>query len=380
MRVKTADPEAESRAWIELAMAPGLDASRVLALVERLGSARACLDAHPARLAEAGVPRRALAGWPPGRPARVAASLAWLARPGQALLTALDPRYPASLRAIPDAPVVLFVAGDPEALAAPQLAIVGSRGSSPAGRETAFAFARRLAAAGLVITSGLAAGIDAAAHRGALAAGGRTVAVCGTGLDQTYPGTHAALASGIARCGAVVSEFPPGTPPRREHFPRRNRLISGLALGVLVVEAAQRSGSLITARLAAEQGREVFAIPGSIENPLARGCHRLIRDGARLVESPEEVLEGLQADLFRCVPTGPVSSPAGVSGPADALDRDCKILLNACGFGLVDPDSLVARTGFSPSAVASMLLMLELRGEVESSAGGRVCRLPARRR
>lgn len=372
--------EAEHRAWLELAMAPGIDASRALALVERLGSASACLEAPRAQLAESGVPPRAIAGWPPRHPARVAASLAWLARPGHALLTPADPGYPASVRAIPDAPVVLFVAGDTAALAAPQLAIVGSRASSPAGREIASGFARRLSGAGLVITSGLAAGIDAAAHRGALAAGGRTVAVCGTGLDQTYPAGHATLAADIARRGALVSEFPPGTPPRREHFPRRNRLISGLALGVLVVEAAHRSGSLITARLAAEQGREVFAVPGSIDNPLARGCHRLIRDGARLVETPEEVLEGLQVDLFRCVPPGPELPSAGVPDSAGRLDRDCKILLNACGFGPVDPDSLVARTGFSPSAVASMLLMLELRGEVESSAGGRVCRLPARRR
>ena len=224
----------------------------------------------------------------------------------------------------------------------------------------------------------MAAGIDAAAHRGALAAGGATVAVCGTGLDRTYPEAHAVLAAEIADRGAVVSEFPPGTLPLPHHFPRRNRLISGLSLGVLVVEARHRSGSLITARLAAEQGREVFALPGSIHNPLARGCHRLIRDGARLVETVQEVVAGLQADLFAAVPA-PVAQPRETEAlSAGPLDRESKILLNACGFEPVDVDILVQRTGFTAASVASMLVMLELRGEVESSAGGTYCRLPAR--
>ncbi len=361
-------------------MTPGLDAACVMALLARLGSIDACLDASPADFGAAGVPAQ-MAGQPRRRrPRTVDAGLRWLGEPGHTLLTACDPNYPASLRAIPGAPVALFVLGDPRLLGCPQLAIVGSRGPTPVGREAAFEFAASLVARGLAITSGLAAGIDAAAHRGALAGGGRTVAVCGTGLDQVYPAINASLAEEIAVRGALVSELLPGTPPRRGHFPRRNRLISGLSLGVLVVEAAFRSGSLITARLAADQGREVFALPGSIHNPMARGCHRLIRDGARLVESPAEILEGLQTDLFRCVP-GPCSDVGpGSSATGRPLDRDWKILLNACGFGPVDPDSLVARTGFSPSAVASMLLMLELRGEVESYPGGKFCRLPARRR
>ncbi len=303
---------------------------------------------------------------------------AWLARPGCHRIAAGEPGYPVQLRAIPDPPPVLFVQGDPALLALPQVAIVGSRSPTPAGRETAFAFACRLADAGLVITSGLATGIDAAAHRGALARGGRTVAVCGTGLDRIYPARHAALAGEIAVAGALVSEFPPGTPALPHHFPRRNRLISGLSLGVLVVEARHRSGSLITARLAAEQGREVFAIPGSIHNPLACGCHRLIRDGARLVESPAEVLDGLQGDLFKALVPGPTQPPAPAGFSAGPLDSDSKILLNACGFGPVDVDVLVERTGFSAAAVTSMLLLLELRGEVESFAGGMYCRLPAR--
>lgn len=375
-----AEQDSRTRAWLELAMSPGLDAACVVELLARLGSLEACLEASPADLEAAGLPARTVGGLRQPRRSAVAAGMKWLEQPGHELVPVSDPRYPVALRAIPGAPVALFVRGDPQTLGLQQLAIVGSRCPTPAGREAAFDFALRLAAHGLVITSGLAAGIDAAAHRGALTGGGRTVAVCGTGLDQVYPAVNAGLAADIAARGALVSEFPPGTPPRRAHFPRRNRLISGLALGVLVVEAAFRSGSLITARLAAEQGREVFAVPGSIHNPIARGCHRLIRDGARLVESPEEVLEGLQPDLFRCVPQ-PRPDPRP-EGPANSgtLDRDCKILLNACGFGPVDPDSLVARTGFSPSAVASMLLMLELRGEVESYPGGKFCRLPARRR
>jgi DNA processing protein len=288
------------------------------------------------------------------------------------------PGFPAQLEAIPDPPDMLHLRGDPAVLAAPAIAIVGSRRPTPAGRATAFEFARQLAARGLVVTSGLAAGIDAAAHRGALDAGGLTVAVCGTGLDRTYPEAHAALARDIAARGALVSEFPPGTLPLPHHFPRRNRIISGLSLGVLVVEARYRSGSLITARLAAEQGREVFALPGSIHNPLARGCHRLIRDGARLVETVEEVVAGLQADLFAALPAT-VPQPRGTEAvSAGPLDRESKILLNACGFEPVDVDTLVRRTGLPAASVASLLVMLELRGEVESSAGGTYCRLPAR--
>jgi len=307
-----------------------------------------------------------------------AALRAWLSQPGCHRIDPGQPHFPTQLLAIPDPPEVLFIRGDPALLAAPQLAIVGSRGPTPAGRQTAFDFARRLAAAGLAITSGLACGVDSAAHRGALAGSGRTVAVCGAGLDVVYPPQNQGLAGEIATHGALVSEFPPGTPPLPHHFPRRNRLISGLSLGVVVVEARHRSGSLITARLAAEQGREVFALPGSIHNPLSRGCHRLIRDGARLVETPEEVLAGLQPDLFGALAPGPSQDPAPAGLSAGPLDRNSKILLNACGFEPVDVDVLVERTGFSAAAVASMLLMLELHGEVESSAGGMYCRLPAR--
>lgn len=300
--------------------------------------------------------------------------LQWLEGPGRALLVASDPRYPRQLAEIGGAPPVLFIEGDPARLALPQLAIVGSRNASAAGRETAFEFAACLAAAGLAITSGLAAGIDAAAHQGALAAGGVTIAVCGTGLDRVYPAAHTELAARIAAQGALVSEFPVGTPPLAGNFPRRNRLLSGLTLGVLVVEAAARSGSLITARLAGDQGREVMAIPGSIHDPLARGCHRLIRDGAALVETPADVLAVLGIDT---------PAPAGASGQhpdrpgisAPALDSAGEMLLNALGFGPVDLDRMVARSGLPARTVASILQLLELHGHVESLPGGRYRRI-----
>jgi DNA processing protein len=274
---------------------------------------------------------------------------------------------------------VLFVEGDAAALSLPQLAIVGSRNPTALGRDTAEQFAAHLAAAGLAITSGLALGIDAAAHRGALAGGGQTIAVTGCGLDVVYPSAHVALAGEIAARGALVSDLPTGTPPLKQHFPRRNRIISGLAVGTLVVEAALQSGSLITARLAAEQGREVFAIPGSIHNPMARGCHRLIRQGAKLVETADDIfaelgalIETLRTDA-RARPTRAEATDAqAVSGPA--LDKDYEILLDALGFAPAGIDTLVARTGLAADAVASMLLILELDGRVAQQPGGLYCR------
>lgn len=298
--------------------------------------------------------------------------------PGWTLLCRDDPRYPAQLATVRGCPDELFVRGDPAALALPQLAIVGSRAASATGRETAFEFAAALATRGLAITSGLAAGIDAAAHRVALAAGGVTIAVCGTGLDRVYPAEHAMLAAGIAERGALVSEFPPGTPPLAENFPQRNRLMSGLSLGVLVVEAAARSGSLITARHAGDQGREVLAVPGSIHNALARGCHRLIKDGAALVETPDDVIAALEFRGF--LPAKPAACSAADSQNSGArLDSDAEILLNALGFEPADLDRLVERTGLPPPAVVSKLQLLELEGRVESLAGGRYSRTPPRR-
>jgi DNA processing protein len=220
--------------------------------------------------------------------------LAAIDKHGLKLIAPDSPLYPPLLMTIDQAPTVLFVRGDPAVLAAPQLAVIGSRHPTALGERTARDFAFHFASLGLVVTSGLALGIDAAGHRAALLAGGKTVAVCACGLDRIYPERHADLADDIATSGALVSEFPPGTPPLASHFPRRNRLISGLSVGVLVVEAAARSGSLVTARYAAEQGREVFAIPGSIHSPLSRGCHQLLRQGATLVECADDVLSELK--------------------------------------------------------------------------------------
>ena len=311
-------------------------------------------------------------------PAGVAADLAWLAGPGRCLLAADDPRYPCQLAAIPGMPAALFVEGEALALGRPQVAIVGSRAATAAGRETAFDFAARLAAAGFAITSGLATGIDAAAHRGALSVGGETVAVCGTGLDRVYPAEHLELAARIARSGALVSEFPTGTPPVSFNFPRRNRLMSGLSRGVVVIEAAARSGSLITARHAAEQGRDVMAVPGSIHNALARGCHRLIKDGAALVESADDVLAVLR--VFGAAGAADAASEVEVRArfPGQSLDSDAEMLLNALGFGPADLDRLVERTGLAAGSVISKLQLLELEGRVECLPGGRYGRTTAR--
>jgi DNA processing protein len=304
-----------------------------------------------------------------------AAVESWLAAPGNHLLRLDDPRYPDLLRQIPDPPPVLYVRGDPAALGNLQLAIVGSRNPTRGGLENARAFAAHLAGAGLTITSGLALGIDAAAHEGALAAGGTTIAVTGTGLDRVYPARHRELAHRIAGQGALVSEFPPGTPPRPAHFPQRNRIISGLSLGTLVVEAARRSGSLVTARHALEQGREVFAIPGSIHNPLARGCHALIRQGAKLVETADDILEELGA--LAVAVTADATAPDAPAG-AGELDPEYRRLLDALGHDPLPIDELVARSGLTAESVSSMLLILELQGYVAPEAGGRYARIDKR--
>ena len=302
----------------------------------------------------------------------------WLSAPEHHLLGWHDPDYPALLRRIPSAPLLLFVAGDPACLWHPSVAVVGSRSPSAGGRDNAGDFARALATSGLAVTSGLAAGIDTAAHDGALAAGGRTIAVLGTGPDVPYPRANAALHARIKATGAVVSEHPPGTGARRENFPSRNRIIAGLALGTLVVEAAERSGALITARMANECGRDVFAVPGSIHNPMARGCHRLIRDGAGLVESAGEVIAAigpLAADLAEALrgrladpSSGPASDGLGASFPLQAgwqpTDPDYQRLWRALGHDPTGMDRLVSRTRLTAAELSSMLLAMELEGRV----------------
>lgn len=307
--------------------------------------------------------------------------LAWLNQSDHHhILTLDDPSYPALLKTIGDAPPVLYVKGEPALLSLPQLAIVGSRNPTQGGHQLASDFAKYFCQSGLVVTSGLAAGIDGAAHTGALKAGGPTIAVIGTGPDRVYPARHRKLAHGVVEVGAIVTEFCPETPPVPANFPRRNRIISGLSLGTLVVEAAQRSGSLITARLAAEQGREVFAIPGSIHNPLARGCHALIRQGAKLVETAEDVIEELGA-LFQIHQQNLINPPIQGQTPQEAPaarlfdDPDYEKLFHALGYDPTTADELILRSGLTAEAVSSMLLLLELDGIVSPMPGGRYCRV-----
>jgi DNA processing protein len=360
----------EITAALTLARVPALDARSLGELTARFGHFIDVVRASPAALRAAGVSPNLIAALAVAAP-HVERDLRWLEQPNHHFIPWFSDAYPPLLKQLSDAPIALYLRGDPNVLGLPQLAIVGSRNPTPSGRETAHEFAALLARAGVAITSGLALGIDTASHAGAMSVDGNTIAVCGTGLDVVYPASNAALAENIAAHGAVVSEFPLGTPPMKANFPRRNRIICGLSLGTLVVEAALRSGSLITARLAAEQGREVFAIPGSIRNPQARGCHQLIRQGAKLVETAHDIFEELQplADAlaaFEAAPTPANSRPR----TAGLLHKGHEILLDALGFEPAGVDLLVERTGLRADEVASMLLILELEGHVESYPGG----------
>ncbi|MEY6431426.1 DNA-processing protein DprA [Thioalkalicoccus limnaeus] len=363
-------------------MTPGLGRRALDALLARYGTASELVAAGADDLARAGLAREIGAAIERPDLARISASIEWAEQAGGHLLTRDDPRYPPQLAELSDAPLVLYCRGDPTLLSDPQVAIVGSRTPTPQGLEITRQLACELAGRGLVVTSGLARGIDGAAHEGALEAG-PTIAVLGTGPDRVYPATHRRLAHRIAEKGALVTEYPPGTGPQAHHFPRRNRLISGLSLGVLVTEAAERSGSLITARLAGEQGREVFAMPGSIRNPRARGCHRLIRQGATLVECAEDVLVEIAPQLSGLMTQVRVAPSRGADGAASAptlapLDEQHQGLLSAMGYDPVVPDELIARTGLPSARIASMLLLLELEGHVSSCPGGRYCRTSGR--
>ena len=293
----------------------------------------------------------------------VDADLQWLAHPGNQAITLRNKKYPPTLLEISDPPPVLFIRGSIDLLATPQIGIVGSRNPSRLGNQIAEDFASTLANAGFTITSGLALGIDAASHIGALKATGHTIAVAGTGLDRVYPARHVQLATEIIQIGAMISEFPPGTPAKAMHFPRRNRIISGLSIGLLVVEAAQQSGSLITARMALEQGREVFAIPGAINNPQARGCNALIREGAKLVETTKDIFEEL-GQYFQ----QPEENPKVIE--QTKLDLEQQNLLNLILFGPTSVDELVRESGKSIEVIASELLILELQGYIAAAPGG----------
>ncbi|BAO43350.1 DNA-processing protein DprA [Thiolapillus brandeum] len=355
----------ELLAWLALMRLPGIGPAKLNPLLRKGFSVEELLRHPPSQVGEN--IREALRhpDWE-----QAEKDLRWLEQERHHFLPLTSPHYPPCLSTLPDAPTGLFINGRLDLLSSPQIAMVGSRNPTRGGAQTAEDFARHFAASGLSVTSGLAMGIDTASHRGALAAGGSTIAVMATGLDRVYPASNRDLAHEIAAHGALVSEFPPGTSPRRGHFPRRNRIISGLSLGVLVVEAALKSGSLITARLAGEQCREVFAIPGSIHNPLARGCHKLIREGAKLVETASDVLEelapGLRQYLLDPGETDAGESPSREEAPGGQYSE----LLEAMGHDPVSTDTLVERTGLAPEAVSSMLLLLEMEGRVSSEPGG----------
>lgn len=357
----------QSPYWLALLRIPGLGNQTIQTLLAHFEPEQ-IFSASAASLRALGLSEKIIAGLQQPDWVAVEQDLAWLAADNNYLLTIEDQDYPPQLREISQAPVLLFVKGDHRLLSEPQIAIVGSRNPSRIGEKTAVEFAEALASAGLTITSGLALGIDAASHRGALQVGGKTIAVAGTGLDRVYPASHKQLATQIAAEGALVSEFPPGTSAKADHFPRRNRIISGLCMGLLVVEAAQQSGSLITARMALDQNREVFAIPGSIHNPLARGCNALIRQGAKLVETVEDVFEELGQYNQKPILGSPEISQT-------ALDLEHENLLKLIAYSPTTVDTLVQESGLSVEMVSSILLVLELQGYIASAAGGSYYRI-----
>ncbi len=381
----------EFAAWFRLLETPGIGPATLRRLLAACGSAPAVLACDAATLREiAGAPAaRALATEPPEFASRLQAALAWLDGGGDRLILSLgDARYPAALLQTADPPPLLYVQGDAACLSRPSIAIVGSRHCTPQGDANARAFAAALGRAGQVVVSGLALGIDAAAHEGALLAGAQTIAVVGTGLDRVYPARHRTLAHRIAAQGALVSEFAPGVPPLPDNFPRRNRIIAGLTQGTLVVEAAMQSGSLITARLASEAGREVFAMPGSIHAPQARGCHALLKQGAKLVETAQDILEELRAAPGAPAPGAgapraaaePAAREAAREGaapaPADAAsEAPPDPLLAALGHDPVTLDALISRTGWPGHELSARLMALELDGLVSRLPGGLYQRL-----
>lgn len=363
----TSTPSCDLSYWLALLRVPGVGSRTFLELLETHSPAQLFSESSSA-LASLGLKPAAIQAIKHPDWRLIEADLAWSSGADQHIVTFDDLLYPELLKQIADPPPVLFVRGDPALLARPQIAIVGSRNPSALGRETAFQFAKVLSAHGFVIVSGLALGIDAAGHEGALEGQGLTVAVVGTGPDRIYPAANKNLAMRIVGQGAIITELPPGTPAKAHHFPRRNRIISGLCRGLLVVEAARESGSLITARLALEQNREVFAIPGSIHNPLARGCNALIREGSKLVETVRDIVEELgqyyQEDMNYIA-----------TQEQSMLDLEQQTLLNLVMYDPTSIDDLVEKTGKSVETIASMLLILELNGYVSAVAGGRYTRI-----
>jgi DNA processing protein len=368
------DRKAQELAWLTLLHTPSISTATVRAALAECPDVCALIRHSPHTLRALGFSNDAAHCLAHGPSAEAMADQDWMLASGTWLLPLGHANYPPQLAALPDAPLALFVQGEVALLGKPQLAIVGSRTPTAAGQRIARQMTQPLCAAGFVITSGLARGIDAAAHSAALDAGGCTVAVVGTGLDQCYPAANRSLLARIREACAVVSEFLPGTPPRAQHFPRRNRIISGLSQGVVVIEAAAGSGSLITAQKALDQGREVFAVPGSPLNPLAAGCLALIRAGAHLARDATDILS--EISISPSVSPGENIHPNQyLDGPSQAiattgrLDKEYEMLLDALGFEPACVDDLVDRTGLAPGSVASMMLILELDGRVELRPG-----------
>jgi DNA processing protein len=361
----------ETKDWLLLMQLPVTIGARLLRLIDACGSPCGILQMDAREMERAGLGQEAMRRLHHPDWKSIEKDIEWLEDPSHHFISCIDERYPGLLKEIPDPPPGLFVKGKPEVLNSMQLGIVGSRNPSPAGKENARLFAGKMAQLGITVTSGLASGIDYCAHVGALDRNGATIAVLGNGLDQVYPRHHAELAERIADNGALVSEFVTGTPPVAGNFPRRNRIISGLSAGVLVVEAAEKSGSLITAHHALEQGREVFAIPGSIHNPLARGCHALIKQGAKLIESCADILEELNL-----IVRNTAASPCKIVPELSCQTNDDHMfLLKHITYDPVSIDRLVESSGLTVAVVSSMLLTMELRGVIAQTAGGCYARI-----
>ncbi|MCH9699603.1 MAG: DNA-processing protein DprA [Gammaproteobacteria bacterium] len=353
--------------WLALIRCPGYGTSAFRQALDCAGSASQLLKVPVSDLKQLGLKQATVNFLTNPDWTTVDADLKWLEHKNNHLVTIDDPLYPSLLREIPDPPLALFITGHPEILDTPQIAVIGSRNPSRDGKTTARNFARALAQPGLTITSGLAIGIDEMGHRGALDVNAITIAVTATGLDQIYPARHYDLAQSIIDRGALISEFPTNTPPKRFHFPKRNRIIAGLSLGTLVVEAASQSGSLITARLAIEYGRELFAIPGSIHNPLARGCHALIKQGAKLVETAQDIAEEFSHYA--------VQSPSSTARQKVVLDETQQHILENIDYSPTTIDQLVELCSLPVHTITSALLILELNGLINAEASGSYVRI-----
>ncbi len=360
------------RDWLILTQAKAIGPVICLKLLAEYETPDKVLELDSARLSTFGLSKESISSLLSPDLKKLERSIQWLSQPGNELVTILDDDYPALLKTIHDPPPVLFMSGRREALRQVHFAIVGSRNPTADGRKHAENFAAGLSRQGLSICSGLALGIDYHSHLGALNVNGTTVAVLGNGLDSIYPARHKKIAEQIRNTGLLISEFPPGTRPAPGNFPRRNRIISGLSTGVLVVEAARKSGSLITARQALEQGREVFAIPGSIHNPLTRGTHSLIKNGAKLVESLDDIFEELAPCVNLVLES--ISDDSDSAKSEKKLESEYEVLLNQIGFDEFSVDELVKSSGLTADSVSSMLLILELQGVIESRHGGKYCR------